>query len=133
MLGKWRATTQVRDVLQEIRDALLAAHPASPAAAETYAGLRQQIRDLTTTRRRHLVHLARLSAATPATLPTLLNELRAEENLTEEWDGPPEWFTNTRQPTPTAVLHVTAPAYVAHSDTADTTLIRQGVGEWRDV
>ena len=133
MFGKWRATTHVRDVLQEIRDALIAAHPSSPAAAETYSGLRQQITDLNNTRRRHLVRLARLSAAPHHSLPNLLAEMREEENLTEQWEGPREWFTTSSAPTPEHTLHITAPAYVTRNDTGEDTLIRQGVGEWRRV
>lgn len=133
-MGRWRATTNVRDVLQEVRDALLASHPGTPAAAETYTGLRQQISAAVTHRRRHLVHLARLSAAThthPTSLPQLLHEMREEENLTEAWDGPPEWFTRESAPTPEHSLHVLTPAYITHTDNHDTVLIRQGTGEWR--
>lgn len=138
MLGRWRATTNVKDVLQDIRDAMLTAHPASPAAAETYAGLRQQICDLATHRRRHLVHLARLSAAAPEHLPNLLAELRAEENLTEQWDGPSDWFT-TSTPPPSAAptgdyrFTVHTPAYVVYNDDNKPTVIRRGTGEWTNV
>jgi|AACY02.3.fsa_nt_gi hypothetical protein len=131
MFNRWRATTNVRDVLQELRDALVSSHPASPAAAETYAGLRDQIRTLTTTRRRHLVHLARLSATPTSKLPDVLAELRDEENIGEEWAGPAEWFTSTPQPSPDATLLVTVPAYIARSDNGDVTVIRRGVGEWQ--